>query len=584
MGTMANGFSDQCSVAVSNTYNTCGTVTRSNIAALTPTQIKALYSPAANTWAELNSVLKHQIEMKACGIRRSSLYDWIMSSNKPGQGKLVNVQKVAKGPSLIEPFIRGRQQSIINNDHWYVTANALGSTYKAGAPLLDGAVGNAPATVNDASRVLTVKSSFGSSGLDLNENYFLPGKRIYLVSKTSGTNAWSVAQFKVIQAAAAADLASVDIEVTLEQKTASELANNSTSATGLVFVGPNNVHDVEKWCYNAVNTNGTKLVPFWYQTRRVQRCVDSEYKKIFGALMENNAWYATFQDLPMSERNRQDELRDQKEFLNAFFFGTAISSNQTLTGWGSLPQITSISPTNNIPTVDPGTGGKLIAFRANMIGVVPQLNACGQFSDSAGAALEIKPFLETTIYDIYRARESQGRPTDSIDIYTSQSVADQFMTAFFAYSKEKLGDVLRLNMEDVDVKQTTIGFPYRSFKLYKPYGVTINIITDPYFDDLDAAFSSSSAGPNDATLGKFLFVLDLGAGGSIYPAVLASNRKQYTSGQIDDLAKIDSTFSCVMENPTIERTLTSTTTTAVVECPKNSIIVANFSRIQHTPA
>ena len=576
---MANGFSDQCSVAVSNTYNTCGTVTRSNIAALTPTQIKALYSPSANTWAELNSVLKHQIEMKACGIRRSSLYDWIMSSNKPGQNRFINPVHQAKGPSLVEPFIRGRQQSIINNDHWYVTANVAGNAYTPGA--LDGTAGNNPSAVSSGSnRVLTVKSSFGSSGLDLNENYFLPGKRIYLVSKTTGTNAWSVAQFKVVQAAAATDLASVDIEVTLEQKTSSELANNSTSATGLVFVGPNNVHDVEKWCYNAVNTNGTKLVPFWYQTRRVQRCVDSEYKKIFGALMENNAWYAMFQDLPMSERNRQDELRDQKEFLNAFFFGTAISANQTLTGWASLALITSTAGL----VVNAGTSGKLIAYRANMIGVVPQLNACGQFSDSAGAALEIKPFLETTIYDIYRARESQGRPCTSIDIYTSQSVADQFMTAFFAYSKEKLGDVVRLNMEDVDVKQTTIGFPYRSFKLYKPYGVTINIITDPFFDDLDAAFSSSSAGPNDATLGKFLFVLDLGAGGSIYPAVLASNRKQYTSGQIDDLAKIDSTFACVMENPTIERTLTSTTTTAVVECPKNSIIVANFSKIQHTPA
>lgn len=579
---MASGYSDQCSVAVTNSYNTCGTVTRSNLSVLTPTQIKALYSPSADKWAELSPYFKHQIEMKACGIRRSALYDWIMSSNKPGQGKLINVVKSAKGPSLIEPFVRGRQQSVINTDHWYVTANVAGNAYTPGA--LDGTAGNGdtPAAPSSAgNRVLTLKSTYGGTGLDLDQDYFLPGKRIYLMSKTSGTNAWSIAQFKVVQAAHASDRLSVDVEVTLEQKTSGELANNSTSATGLVFVGPNNVHDVEKWCKNAVNTNGTKLVPFWYQTRRWQRCVDSEYKKIFSALMENNAWYATFQDLPLSERNRQDELRDQKEFLVAFFFGTAISANQTITGWGSLPTISSTSGLS----VDAGTSGKLMAYRANMIGIVPQLNACGQFSDSAGAALEIKPFLETTIYDIYRARESQGRQTDSIDIYTSTKVADQFNSAYIAYAKEKNGgDIVRINLDAEAIKTgtTKFGWPFRSYRLYTLPNVTVNILTDSFFDDLDSAFSASTI--NDATLGKFLFVLDLGAGGSIYPAVLASNRKQYTSGQIEDLAKIDSTFSCVMENPTIERTLVSTTTTAVVECPKNSIIVANFSRVQHTPA
>ena len=548
---MAAGFSDQCSVAVTNTYSTVGTLTRANISALNPTQIRALYGPSS-TWAELNAVLKHQVEMRACGTRRSALYEWIMSSNKQGQGKLINVQKVARGPSMIEPFIRGRQQSVINADHWYVVDNQA----------------------SDSNRVISVKPSFGT-GLDLSASYFLPGKRIYLTSKASGTNAFSVAQFKVVSAAVNSE--QIDITATLEQGTTGMLGTNSTSTSGLVFVGPNNVADVESWCYNALNTNGTKLVPFFYQTRRWQRAVDSEYKKIFANLMENNAWYAMFQDLPMAERNRQDEVRDQKEFMNSFFFGTPISNNQTITGWPSLTPIGAIGSAS----VDPGTQSAYttIAYRANMVGVLPQLKSCGQFTDSAGAAVEIKPFLESTLYDIYRARESQGRAVTEIDIYTSQDVADQFMTAFIKYSKEKTGDIVRLN---IDEGTTTLGFPFRRYKLYKPHGVYVNIITDPFFDDLDIAASSSS-GPSDATLGKFLFVLDLGSGGTIYPAVLGSNRKQYTSGQIEDLAKIDVTYACAMENPTIERTLTSTTTTVIVECPKNSIIVANFSGVQHTP-
>lgn len=79
-----SGFGTTCEVKVGNTYNTVGTVTRSNIATLTPTQIAALYTNGSNVWYEMDALLRHQIEMQACGVRRSALYDWIMSSNRPG--------------------------------------------------------------------------------------------------------------------------------------------------------------------------------------------------------------------------------------------------------------------------------------------------------------------------------------------------------------------------------------------------------------------------------------------------------------------------------------------------------------------
>lgn len=577
---MPSGFSDQCSVAVSNTYNTTGTLTRSNLGALTPTQIKALFSPSSNVWAESGALLRHQIEMQACGVRRSALYDWIMSSNKTGQSALINKRNVAKGPSLIEPFIIGRQMSVINDDYWYITGNLDATDYaaQAGSEVLT-------PTGTGSARFITVKSSFSSTlpvdgdftsgSLNVNPR-FLPGKRIFIFSKNSGTGAAQITQMKVIQSGTNTDDATaIDIECVQEQNTSGEIASSASATTGLVVIGPNNVHNVESWCYNMVNTNAVKHVPFWYQTMRTARSIDSEYRKIFGNLMADNKWYATFQDIPLAERNRQDEARFQREFVNAFFWGTAISSNQTLANWASLDKIYPVTGAS----VDPGTGSNVfpIAYRANMIGVVPQLQACGQVTDSAGAPLEIKAFLETTIYDIFRARESQGRPSRSIDIYTSQLVADQFMTAFMAYSKEKTGDVVRIQAEG-----EVWGFPYRSFKLYYPQGVTVNIITDNWFDDQASAHTSANA--SNASLGNALYVLDLGSGGSIYPAVLGSSRKQYTSGDINDLAKIDKTYSCAMDNVTIERTLMSQTVTAIVECPKNSIIVHNFSAIQHTAA
>jgi len=558
-----SGFATQCDVAIANTYATTGTLTRASLSVLTPAQTKALFSPSANKWAELDAYLKHTIEMKACGIRRSALFDWIMSSNKQGMGSLVNIQRVAKGPSLIQPFILGKQQSVVNMDHWYLTANAAGNVY---------GTGNLPVAAQAGNRVVTVKSQF-SSTWTTSADRFLPGKFVYLIAPNSG--AWALAQFKVIQAGANSTDA-VDIELEYLQKTSGEISSLSTSASGILVEGSNNVADVESWCYNNLNINTTKLVPFWYQTRRMVRSVDSHYKEMFAKLMDSNRWYAMFQDIPLAERNRQDEEKDRKEFLNSFFFGTAISSNQTLTGWGSLSQITSLSGA----TVDPGTGGKLSAYRANMIGVLPQLQACGQFSDSAGADVEISSFLETDIYNLWRARKSQGKNANEIDIYTSQGVADEFMIAFIAYSKEKLGDIVRLN---IDEGTTSLGFPFRRYKLYKPHGVYINIITDDFFDDFEA-MAGDAATVNSAGLGKFLLPLDIGSGGSIYPAVLGSNRKQYTTGRIEDLAKIDSTFSCAMENPTIDRTLTSTTTTAVVECPLNSKAIVNFGSVVHTPA
>jgi len=566
---MDNGYGLQCDVAIGNSYSTVGTLTRASLSVLTPTQVKALFSPAANKWVETDALLKHQFEMKTCGIRRNALYEWIMSSNKPGMSALVNVQRTNKGPSLIQPYIVGRQQSISNIDHWYAVANVAGDAFDNDPVILSG-------SITAGNRVITVKSQY-ATGYTPSADSFLPGKTLYLIAPNSG--AWALAQFKIIQAGADG-AGGVAVEGEYIQNTSGEISSLSTSTSGMVFVGSNNVADVESWCYNNLNVNTTKLVPFWYKTRRMVRSVDSAYKEMFGKLQESNRWYQLFQDLPMAERNRQDEERDRKEFMNDFFFGTALV-NQTLTAWGlagssGLERITSLSGA----TVDPGTGGQLHAFKANMIGVLPQLQACGQFSDSAGADIEISSFLETDVYNLHRARKSQGKNANEIDVYTSQGVADEFMQAFIKYSKEKLGDIVRLN---IDEGTTSLGFPFRRYKLYKPHGVYVNIITDDYFDDIEA-MAGDAATVNSAGLGKFLLPLDLGSGGSIYPAVLGSNRKQYTTGRIEDLAKIDSTFSCAMENPTIDRTLTSTTTTAIVECPLNSKANVNFGAIVHSPA
>ena len=146
---------------------------------------------------------------------------------------------------------------------------------------------------------------------------------------------------------------------------------------------------------------------------------------------------------------------------------------------------------------------------------------------------------------------------------------------------------------DYQVKDGNIaklGFRVRSYELLYPQGVTLNIITDHYFDDFVSAMKAEELATNQhnngtgantegadrsvGDSGRFLMFLDLGGG--IYPGIVDSNRKVHTVGALEDLAKIDSGYGCVMRSPTKEVTLNSVTWTAVVECPDDNLIVENF--------
>ena len=576
MATLTTPFGGACDVAINNNYDTIGTLTKATIKGLTPAQVKALFTDGTQ-WHEMTAMLKTQFEMAACGVRRFGLYDWIMSSNRPGMGKLIQTVKRDRSPSLVQPFIMGRQMSVVNDNYWTIVGGYAAGSYTPGT--------TGPLSTNvGMDRVIRVVAGYG---VPLDSKYFLPRHALYILN-VSGSGSALTGQWKVVEAAVSAGADYIDIG--LENLNSADTATSDAEpTTGVVLIGINNVHDVEKYCYNPVNVNPVKHVPFFYQTRRRVRQIDSEYKKLFRKLLADNQWFEMFQDLGLAERNRQDELRDQKQLINSFFFGRAWSSAQRLDGspfWTSLPQVLSLSGAS----VDPGTGGRLFHYRANMIGIYPQLLACSRVNDMQGQAVNIRTWAETNIYNVYRSRTSQGRPARSIDVYTDSITADEFMVAFINYAKGKLGDIIRINVDAADgqnVRPFSMseganewGFQWRSFRLFRPQGVTVNLITHEFFDDILNTFSTSSVG-SSLTRGRFLLTLDMGKGGSIYPAVLGSNRKNYTTGEIEQLAKIDASFACVMENPTIETSMTSENTTAIVECPLHSDWTENFSGVTY---
>lgn len=546
-------FAETCSVVHSNNYDTCGTITRANIAYLTPTQLQDLFS-VGGLWAEIDAWFKTAIEMKACGTRTYSMYDWIMSSARRDQSVMLQTIKKTSSVSLLQPFIFGKQASVINTDYWAISAGYANSAYTAAVtgPLSAGD----KATGAAGDRVIRITSPYG---VDLDDKWFNPGTRIYTITRTNSVI--GNGQWEVLARATAADNSYTDVLIT-SLNAGSAAAYNAAPTAGLVVIGVNNVNDFEKWCYNLPNWDPNKMVPFWIQTFRRSRCVDSEYMKFYNRLRTSgaNEAFKQFGDLDMAQRNAQDELENKKRFVNHFFFSKSLNANQTLTLWQSLPDITTPSGFS----VDPGTGGKLIAKRAENIGVLEQLRRCDRVRDLLGHQLNFYEWLDEN-YRIMRARESNGKTVTDIDWYTDSITAANLQTGFLTYWKQESLEQLQLTM-DIN-KVSSIGMKYMSFTAKFPAGVRINIIIDRFFDD----FRSAHKAQGQEQAGVMLLCLDIGKGGSIYWSQLASNRKSFTVGDLNDLAKIDKDWACVMETVTREQTLISDTGTVVVECPQENL-------------
>lgn len=567
----------QCSVITNNSYDTTGTLTRADISPATPTEVLSwFWDSSDSTWNPMKTWLAHQFEMQMCGIRRMGFWDWVMSGTKD-MSALWKPRSVARGPGLIEPFILGLQDSVLNDESWTITGG-----WKTGAasPFDTGSLYSVTPTVTGpitsltgGDRVIRVQPKYT---LTVDESYFIVGYKVLIQSLVSGVTKTSVYRIVDAQHEAASPPTYVDLLIKAETDDSAAAWFDSSATTGMVRLIPPNVMDVEAFCKNRINVNTKKEVPFWVQTTRQSRKTSSEYEKVRTNLLKDNAWFAKFVDLSESERNRQDEIKYRRELINMLLFQEAISANQTLALWKNLEQVNSI---NSGFTVDPGTGGQLMAYRANLIGVLPQLRDCGQALDWLNTQLDIKTWVETYIYPIYRARQSAGRPARSIDVFTDSDTAAQAEVAFVEWYKDRFGASATINLEAniTSGEKSEFGFSWRSFKVpTKPAGVVINFIVHEAFDDLKDALGASYE-----QAGRYLWTVDFN--GSVYPAMVASNYKTHTVGELENLARIDSTFACVMENPTERVAMNSTTLTMVVECPSQSRVDYGFSNIGYTP-
>lgn len=562
--TISERFTAACSPVISSNYDTCGSVTRATVSHLTATQLTSLFAPGG-LFADLDAWFFHSIEMKACGVRRYAMYDWIMANadRELYRGALTTV-KAVKSQSLLHPFVFGRQESIVNRDYWKVTTGYLSSAYTAEV--------TGPLTAADLAkgvgtdRIVKVESRHG---VPLDPNFFREKDSIHIFNDNGGF--LEHGQWKVLAARSDSELTYCHV-LLRSMNSGSNERWATAPITGVVIIGVNNVQDYEKWCQNLPTIDPRKRVPFWFQTFRDARCIDSEYKTVYKRLYDSNPAFREFGDLPLAERNRQDELESQKRFVTDFFFNKPIGPNQTLNLWENLEAIYTVAGT----VLDPGTSGKLVGRRANWIGVKEQLRVCDRVLDLQNNPLNFYEFLETN-YDIMRARQSgsQKRKVTDIDWWTNSVFKAQFQLAAYQYYKDRSLDTLRTVAKHGEV--TELGMVYDSYIFHRPAGVRINLLSDEFFDDWYSEFDAQGVGHT----GNLLLALDIGKpgpnGGTIYWAQLAANRKVYTTARIEELAKFDPTYRCVMDNVSQEQTLKSETGMPVIECPLHSMWLENFS-------
>lgn len=569
-----------CLPVIGTQNDTAGNITRASIAYLHPTDLDAIFTPGGK-FADLDAWFLHQVEMKACGVRRYCWYDWIMANTdrdmfRSAYQAALQGTKGVKIASLLHPFIFGRQETVVNRHYWKCINGVSTGGYSVNNPgTAVGTISAGPLTsVAGGTRVIRIQNRHG---IPLDANEFRIAEVIYLFSK-AGNGVLQQGNWRIVGAATNTTSTYMDL-LLADENAGSTTPFEAAPTTGLIVPGKNNINDFEKWCQNLPTYDPRKRVPFWYQTSRTARRVDEEYERVWQKLYETNKAFREFGDLDLAQKNAQDELEDQKRFVNWFLFSKPISANQTLANWESLVDIT----TPNGAVIQPGMTGKLVAKRANMIGVKEQLRQCDRVFDLQGNPLNIYELLNHC-YDLKRAYSTANRKLTSLFFWTNSPFRALFQSAMMDYYKDQYGGMLQIHTDVMKIGQVSenLGWVYDTYHVKHPAGIQIGVITDEFFDDYYDEMNAVGLG--DA--GNLFLHLDIGLppNGSIYYAQIAANRKAYTTAAIEQLAKLDQTYFCVMEKLTERINLTSETGAVICECPRLSIFIENFPMVKPTTA
>lgn len=535
MAQVSDNIFSRCLPAFTTDLKACGTLTTCDVQPATAATLESFFHDGSK-YKVFGALIMAEFEINSCGVEQNGLYELIMSTRED-YSKRVNWTDMDGGLYEIKPFVMGARKSILNNKYWTVSnGQANGGNWQ----------------VDVASQ----------TNIPVDVRWFLPPEEVYIFGKTAGgtgtETAWKIVSSTVVGSIVRLVLTSLNTNSSMP---AARLGN---PVTGYLINGRGNINGYESWCLEGAALNLNQRVPFWIGETRMATCDDELFRKYQQALVKENAYFATFKNVDTVEKNRQLGNAFKEKVVNSFFYGKAYT-NQNLTDYGSLESITVPSATLNLPTA-----GRCVGKRANPVGIIEQLWECGRASDLQGQALNLVEFFEGPLYDISRVRSPGKDGRIVIESMTDEAFASKIQLAMVNYYNFHSGGKMQYTLPVNPTNQAAkLGFWYREYQLNYP-NVLWRVTTHRYFNDRVEAAKIAGI---EAT-GRVLWTIDWS---DAYMAVLESNRRVNDIGDIAKLAQIDSTLACTMKYPSQTYTLTSMTTTNVLECPRRHFILQNIS-------
>ena len=581
-----------------NVDSSCGcTLTRANISGMTPDTFEQL----AMVETDLARVIAGAAEAKILGVKEKGLATLLKSSLRDIKPALTT-SKIDE-QSIILPYIQRRQRGYQNSNYFTISAggSALNNAAKKGtvaasawtggsvtatpsAPTFQLVVSSGTWGANETVGSGSVKNTYtgGPTSID---RYFLPGLSLIVYTLDSSGTA-KVLDLEIVDAfvvtAGGSATSTDDVIVEVKERTAVSAGDISG---GFCQIGTNNVSDWEDWCRNQPTDFNQRIIVNWLQTSRETRCVDGVYKDTLQKILDGkvNPYAAGFKYLPLAEQNKIAAGNSENAWLRSTFFGQAISDDQTVEGYTSLPAVydpESATSYGSYPGSQPTVGEScVLEYKANAIGIYTQLQEASRIADFDGGQLDLDQLFQL-IYYLKRYRESDGDSIDVIDCMTDRYTADNLMVAFSRYYQAKYGAQVN-RFVDQGQKLTfnnQVLFNYNVYDIPE-IGVQLAVFHDQFFDDhLSAAkqsggtdlAASAITGDQAAALGRPLWVLDWS---DINVGIAGTNSvtRKHPNVEAQEL------YKCRMEANVKEYQLKSTRWTTMVDRPQRHLVVRNFN-------
>lgn len=543
-------FPSNCQGRIINVSASNGcTLTRADIVGLTPNAFEGF----GFTEIGMDKVYANLREARLAGYRENTLQTLLMSRISNIKGQLMK-SKISPSESVILPYISRRQKRNINTNYWKVASG--NATPGAGS-------GSIPASAWDVN--IQNSGSPLASVLQNVQDYFLPGKYLFIEYSDASSNTAYSLQYKVLKSVAAAVGATVTLEpsyspagwaaLTTQQQTPFQIANPAVTGA-IAYLGVNSVSDFESWGGQDVAENTNSLIHFFLQTSRIVHEYTDEYLRALNDALTSN-YFKIFRQLPLAEQKRIQQAKYDRDCLNSAFFGQAINENQGVETYTKLPTVR-----------DPANPNCVLEYKSNALGFRTLLNNCGRVFDHQGNQLNLDTLFQT-LYLVVRAREADGGEVDTIDCMTDRFTAGIIQDLFIAFYKAKYGVVTHRNYQpEEELKfEDQVYLKYNKYQLPPELGgYSLAVFTHPFFDDKLAAMSAAIGAT--VNRGRVLWFLDWS---DIEFGVAGTNSAVRRTNEADQL------YNYVIRINAKHVTLNSMSWAPIIEDPNRHFIVENFA-------